>query len=163
MKRIGIISDSHSSIDEKALGHLAQCDEIWHAGDVGRESVLEKLENICRLRAVYGNIDDHRVRSILPETQVFEVEGKKVLIHHIAGYPGRYNAKVKKLISLNKPDIVVCGHSHILKVIYDKALNHLHINPGAVGNSGFHRIKTIVRLNLDKGEISNMDVVEMKR
>ncbi|MEQ8520725.1 MAG: metallophosphoesterase family protein [Vicingaceae bacterium] len=163
MKRIGILSDTHSHLDKKVLGHLKNCDEIWHAGDIGSPEVIDKLCEISQVRAVYGNIDGQNIRSFLPEIQLFEVEGSKVLMTHIAGYPGRYNSKVRNLIEEFKPDIVVCGHSHILKIIYDKKLSHLHINPGAAGISGFHRIRTMVRLSVDRGKLSDMEVVEMKR
>ena len=163
MKLIGVLSDTHSTLDQKALDHLGDCDEIWHAGDVGSEIVLDLLQEICPVKAVYGNIDGTRIRSILPESQVFQTEGKKVLILHIAGYPGKYNTRARKLIAKHRPDIFVCGHSHILKVIYDKVNEHLHINPGAAGNSGFHRLKTLVRFKIDGERIYDMEIVEMKR
>jgi putative phosphoesterase len=163
MTRIGILSDTHSYLDDKILEHLKGCDQIWHAGDVGDENVIVTLQKIAEVKAVYGNIDNHKIRLLLPENNLFKVEGMKVLITHIGGYPGKYLARVRKLILEHNPDIVVVGHSHILKVIYDKALHHLHINPGAAGKSGFHRLSTLIRFNLDGKTISNMEVVEMKR
>lgn len=161
--RIGVISDSHSYIDDRICSHLEGCDEIWHAGDVGSREVLDRLQKLARLRAVYGNIDGSIIRSELREHLVFQVEEKKVLMTHIAGYPGKYNHSCLSLISLHKPDIVVAGHSHILKIIYDRALQHLHINPGASGIYGLHKVRTLVRFSLDDDKISNMQVVEMER
>lgn len=161
MTRIGVISDTHSYIDPKILGHLENCDEIWHAGDIGSIEVLEKLESIAPVKAVYGNIDGQSIRLAAPEIQQFQIAGKKVLMMHIAGYPNRYNSRAVELIKSTKPDIFVCGHSHILKIIYDRKYNHLHINPGAAGKHGFQKVRTLVRFNIDKGKIGGMEVVEM--
>ena len=163
MTRIGILSDTHGFVDPKTLGYLESCQEIWHAGDVGQSECLDQLEEISSLKAVYGNIDGKEIRIRIPEVQQFETEGLKVLMIHIAGYPKRYNPKVNKLLTSYHPDIVVCGHSHILKVMHDKTFKHLHINPGAVGQSGFHKVKTLIRLNLNAGKISDLEVIEMKR
>lgn len=163
MKKIAVLSDTHSYLDEKITKYLNQCDEIWHAGDIGDENVLNDLSKIASLKAVYGNIDNQRIRSMVPENNSFISEGMKVLIRHIAGYPDHYNPATKKLIDEEKPDIVVAGHSHILKVIYDKKLSHLHINPGAAGISGFHKIRTLIRFKLEDKKISNMEIIEIKR
>jgi len=163
MTRIGVLSDTHSFIDEKILNHLKDCDVIWHAGDIGNWSVIEKLGEIAPVQAVYGNIDDHKTRISAREDNLFIAEDMKVLMTHIAGYPGRYYPRVRKMIQEKRPDIVVAGHSHILKIIYDKKYEHLHINPGAAGKSGFHKVRTLVRFNLDGKKLSNMEVVEIKR
>lgn len=163
MKKICVLSDTHSFFDDRIKNHLKGCDEIWHAGDIGDESLLDEMKKIAQVRAVFGNIDNHKVRIEVPEVLQFEVEGMKVVMMHIAGYPGKYNSKSLGLIRANKPDIFVCGHSHILKIIYDRQNGHLHINPGAAGKSGFHRVATIVRFNLEDKKITNMEVVEMKR
>lgn len=162
MKRIGLLSDTHGYLDPKLQDHFAECDEIWHAGDVGPASVLDQISTWNKeMRVVYGNIDDHEVRSMAPLDLFFPCEGKTVLITHIAGYPGRYNRRARELIITHKPDIVVCGHSHILKVIYDKKLNHLHLNPGACGKHGFHQIRTALRFTIDGNDIRDMQVIEL--
>jgi len=163
MTSIGVISDTHSHIDEKILSYFKDCDEIWHAGDVGDEKVLDQLRVICKVRGVYGNIDNHRIRSMVPENNLFRTEDMNVMITHIGGYPKRYNKKCKALIKRLKPDIVVVGHSHILKVIYDKEFKHLHINPGAAGKYGIHKLRTIIRFNLDGKNMSDMEIIEIKR
>lgn len=163
MKKIAILSDTHSCLDDKITKYLHKCDEIWHAGDIGDEKVLDDLNKIASVMAVYGNIDNQRIRSMVPENNIFISEGMKVLVRHIAGYPDHYNPATKKLILDEKPDIVIAGHSHILKVIYDKKLSHLHINPGAAGISGFHKIRTLIRFTLEDKKISNMEIIEIKR
>lgn len=161
MKRIGLLSDTHSHLDPKLKKYLTSCDEIWHAGDIGALSVTDKLSEIAPVRAVYGNIDNDKVRVVHPENQIFELEGVKVLMTHIGGYPGRYNSRVRDLIIAEKPKLYICGHSHILKVMFDKKYNCLHMNPGAAGNHGFHKKKTLLRFSLDGGEIKNLEVVEL--
>ena len=161
MKRIGLISDSHSYFDERLLKLFADCDEIWHAGDVGDIRLLNKLKNWKPLRAVYGNIDDTLIRAELPEIQRFTIEGFDVLMTHIGGYPGKYSAKVSEIMRTNPPTIFVAGHSHILKVIYDKKYSCLHMNPGACGISGFHSVRTALRFTLDCGQIKDMEVIEL--
>lgn len=162
MKRIGLISDTHSYLDEKIFHHFNDCDEIWHAGDIGNLDVAEQLSNFKPLRAVYGNIDGADLRIRFPHDQHFSCEGLNVWITHIGGYPPRYNPQVKKVLIANPPDIFICGHSHILRVMTDPKLNNmLYINPGAAGKSGFHHIRTIVRFQIDAGKISNMQVVEL--
>lgn len=162
MKRIGLISDTHSYLDEKIFHHFNDCDEIWHAGDIGNLDVAEQLSSFKPFRAVYGNIDGADLRTRFPHDQHFSCEGLNVWITHIGGYPPRYNPQVKKVLIANPPDIFICGHSHILRVMTDPKLNNmLYINPGAAGKSGFHHIRTIVRFQIDAGKISNMQVVEL--
>lgn len=161
MKRIGLLSDTHSYLDPKLTKYLAPCDEIWHAGDIGDLSVTDRLSELAPVRAVYGNIDNDKVRVVHPENQIFVLEGVKVLMTHIGGYPGRYNTRVKELIIQEKPKLYICGHSHILKVMFDKKYNCLHMNPGAAGIHGFHKIKTMLRFSLDAGEIKDLEVVEL--
>jgi putative phosphoesterase len=162
MKRIGLLSDTHGFLDPKLEGYFDECDEVWHAGDVGPATVLDELATWGKeLRFVYGNIDDHEVRAMAPLDLFFQCGNKTVFMTHIAGYPGRYNKRVRELISVQKPDIVVCGHSHILKVIYDKKLKHLHLNPGACGKHGFHQIRTALRFTIDGDDIRDMQVIEL--
>ncbi|HCQ28869.1 MAG TPA: YfcE family phosphodiesterase [Flavobacteriales bacterium] len=162
MTKIGVISDTHGYIDDRILHHFKDCDQIWHAGDVGSVDVIETLENTGKvIKGVYGNIDNQKVRAIFPEYNFFTVENKKVLMLHIAGYPGRYNKHAYHLIKKYQPDIFVCGHSHILKIQYAKDLHLLHINPGAAGIKGFHKIRTIVRFAIDGNKIENMEVIEL--
>ena len=162
MTRIGVLSDTHSFLDPTLQKHFEACDEIWHAGDFGDVSVIDDMADWGKeMRLVYGNIDDHLVRRIAPKDLLFEVEGISVLMTHIAGYPGRYNKRVKALIAEHRPGIVVCGHSHILKVIYDKQFEHLHINPGAAGRHGFHKVRTAIRFTVKGRDISDMQVIEL--
>lgn len=159
--KIGIISDTHSHLEESVFTHFKECDEIWHAGDIGTLSVLEKLEEFKPTVAVYGNIDGHEIRAAAPENQLIERTGVKILMTHIAGKPPTYNGRVKKLIGAHRPDLLICGHSHILKVAPDKANNLLFINPGAAGIHGFHKVKTLLRMDLQEGKVSNMEVIEL--
>ena len=159
--RIGIISDTHSYLDPSVFKYFSQCDELWHAGDIGTLDVLQQLEAFRPTMAVFGNIDGHEVRAASPEDLVFVREGKKILMTHIAGSPPRYNPRVRELIRTHQPDVLVCGHSHILKVQPDKANNLLFINPGAAGKHGFHKIKTLLRLEIQEGKIQNLEVVEL--
>lgn len=161
MKKIGLLSDTHSFLDNKVFDYFTDCDEIWHAGDIGSIEVLEKLEAFKPTRAVWGNIDNAQIRRATPEHQRFDCEGMSIWITHIGGYPGRYDRRVREEIRQNPPDIFICGHSHILKVMPDKKLNLLHINPGAAGNHGFHQVKTLIRFNIDQGNIQNMEVIEI--
>ncbi len=162
MTRIGLLSDTHGWIDPTLQEHFAECDEVWHAGDFGGASVIDLLAGWDKpLRLVWGNIDDHEVRAMCPKDLFFQCEGKSVFMTHIAGYPGRYNGRVRKLIIEQKPDIVICGHSHILKVIYDKQLEHLHLNPGAAGRHGFHKIRTALRFTIDGNDVRDMQVIEL--
>ena len=161
MTRIGILSDTHGFWDDRYLKHFEMCDEIWHAGDIGSMEVAEKLAAFRPLRAVRGNIDGGEVRQAFPETNRFTIEGTDVLIKHIGGYPGKYDASIRQHLFVRPPRLFVCGHSHILKVQYDKTLNMLHINPGAAGIYGFHKVRTLVRFAIDHGEFKNLEVIEL--
>ena len=163
MKKILLISDTHSYIDEKIIQYARESDEVWHAGDIGDIKVTDELKKVATLRAVYGNIDNSIIRAEYAENLRFTCEGVKIWITHIGGYPNRYYHKIKEEINNNPPDIFICGHSHILKVINDKKPNLLHINPGAIGNQGFHQVRTMVRFKITKGEIINLEVIEFKR
>ncbi|MDG4950647.1 metallophosphatase family protein [Weeksellaceae bacterium KMM 9724] len=161
MTKILLLSDTHSYMDDRILKYASEADEIWHAGDIGEIKVADALQAIKPLRAVYGNIDDAEVRGEFPLNNIFTVDGVKVVITHIGGYPGKYNARVKELLLTEKPKLYICGHSHILKVMHDKKLNLLHMNPGAAGIHGFHQIRTMLRFSLDNGKIDNLEVIEL--
>lgn len=161
MKKIGLLSDTHSYFDEKIYDYFREVDEIWHAGDIGSMDVVEKLEAFKPLRAVYGNIDDATIRTAFPLNNIFMCEEMKVWITHIGGYPGRYNSRIREEMTLHKPDIFITGHSHILKIMPDRKNDLLHINPGAAGISGFHKIKTMVRFAIDGKNIEAMEVIEL--
>lgn len=162
MKHIGVISDTHGHLDEKVFNYFESCDEIWHAGDIGPvELVTDRLAAFKPLRGVWGNIDDAKARKIFPENNRFTLEGVDVLITHIAGKPYAYSKNIATEIKNNPPRLLVCGHSHILRVEFDKRLKMLYLNPGAAGVHGFHKVKTLVRFSLDNGEIKEMEVVEM--
>lgn len=162
MPRIGLISDTHGFLDDKVFKHFDDCDEIWHAGDVGGNNILGKLSEFKPLRAVYGNIDGGRIRQENPEDQLFEIEGLKVWMTHIGGYPGRYDKRIREKIKTVRPDIFISGHSHILKVMRDKNIPHLlHFNPGAAGKHGFQKIRTIMKFDLNDKKISEVKVIEL--
>jgi putative phosphoesterase len=162
MKRIGLLSDTHGFIDDRILGHLTSCDEIWHAGDIGSVAIIDKLEALKPTRIVYGNIDNREIQVRTHEHLHFEIEGFRVWITHIGGAPPRYNPLVMPMLKSAAPDIFICGHSHILRVIRDKEMsNMLYINPGAAGKEGFHKMRTLLRFNLHEGVISQMEVVEL--
>ncbi len=162
MKRIGLISDTHSYLDEAVFQHFEECDEIWHAGDVGSVKILDQLEAFKPLRVVYGNIDGRPIQLRSTENLHFELEGFHVWITHIGGAPPRYNLVVRPALLTQTPNIFVCGHSHILRVMRDPALNNmLYINPGAAGKEGFHKMRTLLRFTLDRGKIKDMEVVEL--
>ena len=163
MKKIGLLSDTHNVLEESVLTYFEPCDEIWHAGDIGSMEVADRLESFRPFRAVYGNIDDPAMRRRFPEDLRFTLEGVKVFMTHIGGYPGRYVSRVRKLIAADPPDLYICGHSHILKVMPDKAFDLLHINPGACGNQGLHQVKTVVRFTLNAGSIEELQVIELGR
>ena len=163
MKQIGLISDTHGFLDSRFLTHLQKCDEIWHAGDIGDLVVSEKLKELAPLKAVYGNIDNHTIRLEYTEDLRFSCEEMIVFITHIGGYPGRYNQRLVGELMNNTPDLFICGHSHILKVINDKKLGLLHMNPGAAGNTGIHKVKTMLKFIIDGKDIRNLEVVELKR
>jgi len=163
MKKIILLSDTHSVLDERFLPHLEDADEIWHAGDIGDIKVLENLEKTTKVRAVYGNIDNHIIRSATKEFINFKCEEVNVLITHIGGYPGKYTKGIQEKIQKLRPKLFICGHSHILKVIFDKRFNLLHMNPGAAGNYGIHKVKTILKFKIDKENITDLKVIELKR
>jgi putative phosphoesterase len=163
MHRIGLLSDTHSSIHPRVFEFFKNCDEIWHAGDIGSTDVAEKLSQFKFLRAIYGNIDGTTLRDSFPEIQIFTVESVKVLMIHIGGYPGHYPPGIRNLLVSEKPKIFICGHSHILKVIYDDKYRVLHINPGAAGNSGLHKTITMVRFVIDGDQIKDLEVLDIPR
>ncbi len=164
MTRIGVISDTHGFLDTKIIEFFDGCDQVWHAGDIGDVDVLTQLQSLfARVYAVYGNIDDWQVRAEVPEIQKFSVENKRVMITHICGAPLKYNTTVRQQLAQYHPDILVCGHSHILRVQFDQKNNLLFINPGAAGLSGFHKVRTAVRFVIDGDEIKDMKVLELPR
>lgn len=161
MKKIGLLSDTHSYLHPQVFKYFDQVDEIWHAGDIGTAKLADELEGFKPFRAVYGNIDGADLRIRYPENNIFTLEEVAVFITHIGGYPGKYAPGVKALLLKNTPKLFICGHSHILKVMPDPALKLLHINPGACGQQGWHKVKTLVRFQLDAGNISNLEVIEL--
>ena len=161
MKRIGLLSDTHAWWDDRYLTHFEQCDEIWHAGDIGSVEVAEKLAAFRPLRAVYGNVDGHELRQMFPEVLRFDIEGAEVLMKHIGGYPGKYDPSIRAALLMNPPKLFISGHSHILKVKYDDRLDLLHINPGAAGIYGFHKVRTLVRFEINEGKFQNLEVIEL--
>ena len=163
MKKILLISDTHGYIDEKIVKYANKVDEIWHAGDIGDISVSDKLKKIKPLRGVYGNIDDQKIRAEFPLHNKFICEKVNVWITHIGGYPKRYNPKILEELKSNPPDLFICGHSHILKVINDKELELLHINPGAIGKHGLHSVRTMIQFEINGKKIENLSVIEFKR
>ncbi len=163
MKNIGLLSDTHSFLDKRVFKHFANCDEIWHAGDIGSLEVLDQLQAFKPTRAVYGNIDNHKIRASTTENLIFKCEDLPVLITHIAGYPGKYSARVQQLIAEHKPKLFICGHSHILKIMPSRPHKLLHMNPGAAGNHGFHSVKTLVRFSVDGDQIKNVEVIELAK
>ncbi len=169
MKKIGLIADTHNYLDEAVLNHLEQCDEIWHAGDFGSMKIADQLSAIRPapqsaqpvLRGVFGNIDGYDVRSVFPEKLHFTCEEVRVFMQHIGGHPGRYARGIKQEIIQNKPQLFICGHSHILKIIYDDQLQCLHMNPGAAGILGWHKVRTLIRFIIDGKAIKNCKVIEL--
>lgn len=161
--KILLLSDTHSYIDERILDYASQADEIWHAGDIGDLKVTDALKNVGVLRAVYGNIDSSVIRMEFPLNQRFEVEGVDVWITHIGGYPGKYSSAIRSEIQSRPPKLFICGHSHILKVMPDKNLNLLHMNPGACGKYGFHQVRTMLRFEINAGKIENLEVIELSK
>jgi uncharacterized protein len=162
--KIGLLSDTHGFLDPKIFDHFRDCDELWHGGDIGDGRVADALEAFKPLRAVYGNIDDKEIQLRFPEDLFFTCEELSVWMTHIGGAPPRYNPRVKKIMGTRVPDVFVCGHSHILRVAKDPAHDGmLYINPGAAGNQGFHYMKTIVRFEVEKKEVKNMEVIELGR
>ena len=161
--KIGLLSDTHSIIDKRILKFFENCDEIWHAGDIGTIETLESLEKFKKIRAVYGNIDNHQIRKEVNEFLLLKYEKLVILIIHIAGKPPKYNKITYNLIKKHKPNILICGHSHILKIHRDKENDILIINPGASGNVGFHKFKTAIRFNIINSNIKNLKIIELKR
>jgi|TARA_B110001452_G_scaffold221506_1_gene194074 uncharacterized protein len=163
MTKILLLSDTHSFIGDDILKYVKQADEVWHAGDIGDLNVTDAIKKLKPLRAVYGNIDNAEARLEFPEHLKFRCEGVKVWITHIGGYPGRYAPAVRNQIRIHTPDLFICGHSHILKVINDKKLKLLHMNPGAAGTHGFHKVRTMLRFEVTGEKIQNLEVIEFKR
>jgi putative phosphoesterase len=159
--RIGLISDTHGFLDQAVASYFAECDEIWHAGDVGSVAVLEGLRAIRPVRAVFGNVDRAELRSVLDEDLVWDCEGLRVYMTHIGGYPGRYDRRARKELAQRKPGLFICGHSHILRVMRDQALGLVHMNPGAAGKQGWHKVRTLLRFTVAAGQVSAVEVVEL--
>ena len=159
--RIGLLSDTHAYWDDRYINYFSSCDEIWHAGDIGSLEVLERLEAVKPVRAVYGNIDGHELRARCPKNQRFTLEECDIWMTHIGGYPGKYAPEVTPEIFVRPPKLFISGHSHILKVKYDKTLQLLHINPGAAGKYGFHKQRTLVRFSIDAGSFKYLEVIEL--
>jgi len=163
LKRIGLLSDTHSFFHPELPRVFEKCDEIWHAGDFGNYKLVEQLKKIKPLRGVYGNIDGQEIRSEYPELLRFDCEKVDVLMKHIGGYPKRYNPAVKKILQFNPPKLFISGHSHILKVMFDKQYGCLHLNPGAAGKQGFHKTISILRFTIDREQIKNLEIVEFDK
>ena len=160
--KIGLLSDTHDYLDDQILRHLSDRDEIWHAGDFGSARVAEQLREVAPLRGVFGNIDGQDIRQLYPKVLRFEVEGMDVMMTHIGGYPGKYHPDVRNEIRTNPPQLYVTGHSHILKIMPDKSLGSLlHINPGAAGRHGFHKVRTMVRFAIEAGQLRELQVIEL--
>ncbi|MBE6295415.1 MAG: metallophosphoesterase family protein [Bacteroidales bacterium] len=162
MKRIGLLSDTHSWWDDRYLMHFADCDEIWHAGDIGSELVIKQLEAHCPVRAVCGNIDGLEIRSRFSEVLKFQVEECNVIMTHIGGYPGKYSPAIRSSIYRERPQLFIAGHSHILKVMYDDIVGCLHINPGAAGRQGWQQVRTLVKFIIDGKDIRELEVIELQ-
>jgi len=161
MTRIGLISDTHSFLDDAVFTHFQRCDEIWHAGDFGNPELAEKLAAFKPLKGVYGNIDDATIRNKFAEDLFFTCEEVNVFIRHIGGYPGRYAPGVKEKIIQQKSKLFISGHSHILKVIFDEKLQCLHMNPGAAGRQGWHKVRTLLRFSIDGDSMQDCEVIEL--
>lgn len=163
MKKIGLLSDTHAFLDGKVFHYFDDCDEVWHAGDFGSLEVVQQLEAFKPLRGVYGNIDEAAIRAVMPLDLRFECEGLQVMITHIGGYPGRYDPRVRTLLRTDPPTggLFISGHSHILKIMPDTQGSFLHINPGACGNEGWHKVKTLVRFQIEAGKIDQLQVIEL--
>ena len=161
MKKILLLSDTHSHIDATILKYVKLADEVWHAGDIGDLKVTDTIQKLKPLRAVFGNIDNHEARLEFPLNNRFFCEGVEFLITHIGGYPGKYSPAIREEITKNPPKLFICGHSHILKVMFDKKLNCLHMNPGAAGISGFHQKRTMLRFEIDGDKIQSLEIIEI--
>ena len=163
MKKIILLSDTHNSLDKRFTKYFQNADEIWHAGDIGDIKIIDQLRMYAKVRAVWGNIDNHIIRSEFKENLFFKCEGVKVMMTHIGGYPGRYSKKIISIIEQANLDIFISGHSHILKVIYDKKNNLLHMNPGAMGDYGIHKVKTILSFIIEDEKVKNLNIIEFPR
>ena len=163
MKSIALLSDTHSVLDERFIRYLKNSDEIWHAGDIGSLEIYDKLKTLSNVRAVYGNIDNHKIRITLASELFFKCEGINIYMTHIGGKPGKYSKEIKEKIEKTEPNVFICGHSHILKIMNDKKNNLLYINPGAAGDHGIHQVKTIIKFNIDKKNIKDLKIIELKR
>lgn len=163
MVKILLLSDTHSYLDDRMLIYINQADEVWHAGDIGNPEVFDTIKNLKPIRAVYGNIDNKIPYKALPKIAEFMVEKVKVIMTHIGGYPDKYAAGIKTILKQKTPNLFISGHSHILKVMYDKNLKILHINPGAAGKEGFHQVRTMVRFEIHQSDIKNMEVIELEK
>jgi len=163
MKQIILLSDTHHTLDQRFFPHFEKADEIWHAGDIGDLSISDKLKYFAPLRAVWGNIDNQNIRADFTEILYFKCEEVNVMMTHIGGYPGKYNKKILSIIQKVKPDLFISGHSHILKVIYDKENELLHMNPGSIGNYGIHKVKTLLSFRIEKKEIKDLKIIEFPR
>ncbi len=161
MTKIGLISDTHHWLDDAIFEYFSNCDEIWHAGDFGTSAIAEKLNNFRPLKGVYGNIDGPDIRGIYPEQLVFICEDVKVMMRHIGGYPTKYNPETKKELLIHQPQLFISGHSHILKVMFDEKLNCLHMNPGAAGKQGWHKVRTLIRFVIDGKDMKDCEVIEL--
>ena len=161
MLRIGLLSDTHHFLDETLFRHFESCDELWHAGDFGTIALADRLAAFKPLRGVYGNIDGQDIRKVYPEKLRWQSEGVKVFMTHIGGYPPRYNPVVKKELESDTPQLFICGHSHILKIMYDERLRCLHMNPGAAGRQGWHTIRTAIRFTIDGANMKDCEVIEL--
>ena len=163
MKKILLLSDTHSHIDESILKYVHTVDEVWHAGDIGSLAVTEAIAKLKPLKAVHGNIDNINIRQQFTEELIFTTNGIKVYITHIGGYPKKYSLHIKQKLKAIHPDVFICGHSHILKVIYDKELNLLHLNPGAAGIYGLHVVRTMLRFTIENATIKNLEIIEIPK
>ena len=161
MPKVAILSDTHGHLDEAMIGHLQGVDEIWHAGDFGTPGLSDRLAALAPLRGVWGNIDGRTLRLIHPKEQLFTFEGIKVYMIHIGGYPPRYSPEVRKVLEREKPDLYICGHSHIVRVMRDTQRGLLHINPGAAGKAGFHKVRTMITLEIKEGKMENLKLIEL--
>lgn len=163
MKKIGLLSDTHGWFDDRLMEFFKDSEELWHAGDIGNAETSDKISGFKNLKAVYGNIDDQRVRALWPRIQRFKCEEVEVFMTHIGGYPGKYEPEIRNLLYTTPPDLFISGHSHILKIVNDKKLRLLHINPGAAGRNGLHRVRTAVRFIIEGDRIRDLEVLEIER
>jgi uncharacterized protein len=163
MKRIGLIADTHNFLDDAVFTHFDKCDEIWHAGDFGTIAIADKLKDFKPLKGVYGNIDGYDIRGIYPEQLRWKCEEVEIFMIHIGGYPPKYNPAVKKELTAHPTQLFISGHSHILKIIYDDKLQCLHMNPGAAGNAGWHKVRTLIRFTIDGKNMKDCEVIELGR